>query len=78
MKKLWSFLFLDHPHSIGEGYLEHGWHATMIGCYLLVFAVVPVFIHAVIPGFFTTTTSRHIHDLEIYLQKRAPQGKKLS
>ncbi len=55
-------LFLDHPRSVGESYLEHqraafGFALAMIGGGLA------CLVHALVPGLFRTRGSRTIADL---------------
>jgi hypothetical protein len=57
-------LFLDHPRSVGESYLEHQRHAFGFGVALLG-AALACLIHALIPGLFVRTGSdaiRRLHD----------------
>jgi len=49
-------LFLDHPRSVGESYLEHQRHAFGFGISLLA-AALACLVHALIPGLFVRTGS---------------------
>ena len=57
-----SKLFLSHPRSVGETYLQHmafaGWFAAKLGCAAFAAAV-----HAVLPWCFEKTASRIIAEL---------------
>jgi hypothetical protein len=55
-------LFLDHPASMGESYLEHQAVALSFAWPLLA-ASLACAVHALVPGFFVTTGSRAIADL---------------
>jgi len=64
--------FLDHPHSVNEGYLEHQAHALRFSGSLLM-AAGACFIHALVPGLFVRTGSRTIerlHDEMVVHRKR--------
>jgi hypothetical protein len=52
-------LFLDHPRSVGESYLEHQRHALGFGMSLLG-AALACLVHALIPGLFVRTGSEAI------------------
>jgi hypothetical protein len=52
-------LFLEHPRSVGESYLQHQRHALGFGFSLLL-ASLACFIHAVVPGFCVRTGSTAI------------------
>jgi acyl-[acyl carrier protein]--UDP-N-acetylglucosamine O-acyltransferase len=55
-------LFLDHPASVGESYVEHFGVATRFGVRMLVGGMGAV-IHGVLPFAFKTTGSRTIAGL---------------
>lgn len=69
-------MFVDHPESVGETYLEHffvalGFAATMLG------AGLALVVHAVVPGLFVKTGSAAItglHDRMIAHRRRAREG----
>lgn len=42
-------IFLQHPNSVGEGYLEHFYEASLFGIKLVAFGVAE-FVHAVVPS----------------------------
>ncbi|HEV2269701.1 MAG TPA: DUF6356 family protein [Steroidobacteraceae bacterium] len=52
-------LFLDHPRSVGESYLEHQRHAFGFGISLLG-AALACLVHGVVPGLFVRTGSQAI------------------
>jgi hypothetical protein len=52
-------LFLEHPRSVGESYLEHQRHALGFGCSLFL-ASLACFIHAIVPGLCVRTGSTAI------------------
>jgi hypothetical protein len=52
-------LFLEHPRSVGESYLEHQRHALGFG-FSLFFASLACFIHAIVPGLCVRTGSTAI------------------
>ena len=65
-------LFLDHPRSVDESYLEHQAHALRFSGSLLM-AAGACFIHALVPGLFQRTGSRTIerlHDEMVVHRKR--------
>jgi hypothetical protein len=52
-------LFLQHPRSVGESYLEHQRHALGFG-FSLLFASLACFVHAIVPGLCVRTGSTAI------------------
>lgn len=61
---MFTRLFLQHPRSVGESYLEHQRHALGFGFSLLL-ASLACFIHAMVPGLFVRTGSdaiTRLHD----------------
>jgi hypothetical protein len=50
-------LFLEHPASVGESYLEHAAHSAGFGVAMITGALA-AFLHAAVPRFCTTTGSR--------------------
>lgn len=56
---MFTRLFLDHPRSVGETYLEHQRHALGFGISLLG-AALACMVHALIPGLFVRTGSQAI------------------
>ncbi len=60
-------LFVDHPRSVGEGYFAHMCASLAVGGRLLAAAAGCV-VHAIVPGWCTTTGSTAILKLhgEIY------------
>ncbi len=63
-------MFLEHPRSANETYLQHGGKALGIACYLFFCCLIPVCFHAVVPYFFQTFASDHIMKLSERLKKR--------
>lgn len=69
-------LFLDHPQSVGESYLEHQRHAFGFGIALLG-AALACLVHALIPGLFVRTGSEAItrlHD-RMVVHRTAARGR---
>ena len=65
-------LFLNHPRSVNESYLEHQAHALRFSGSLFL-AAGACFIHALVPGLFQRTGSRTIerlHDEMVVHRKR--------
>jgi hypothetical protein len=52
-------LFVEHPRSVGESYLEHQRHALGFGFSLLL-ASLACFVHAIVPGLCVRTGSTAI------------------
>ncbi|HWA30382.1 MAG TPA: DUF6356 family protein [Rhizomicrobium sp.] len=66
-------LFLDHPRSVGESYLEHLVSAFRFGSRMLA-AGCACLLHGVFPFLFVktgSTTVRHLHDQMITHRSRA-------
>lgn len=49
MSNYFKTLFTDHPESVGENYLTHGYKATIFGIKLIVYGLAEI-IHAILPG----------------------------
>ena len=47
-------MFLDHPASAGETYLQHGGRAIVLA-FRMFGAGIAAVVHAIVPGLFTTT-----------------------
>jgi hypothetical protein len=62
-------LFTEHPHSVGESYLEHLLFTLKIAFYLLVTALCAV-LHGIFPKILQTTTSDRIIALAQDMQER--------
>ena len=62
-------LFLEHPRSLKETYLEHLGHASSFGL-SLVLAGAACLVHAVVPAVFETTGSREVHRLREKMMAR--------
>ena len=72
-------LFLQHPRSIGETYLEHQRHALGFGFSLLL-ASLACFIHAMVPGLFVRTGSdaiTRLHDRMVVKRTGRDAGRAL-
>ena len=70
-------LFLDHPRSVGESYLEHQRHAFGFGISLLG-AALACLVHAVIPALFVRTGSETItrlHDRMVVNRTARDRGR---
>lgn len=70
-------LFLEHPRSVGESYLEHQRRAFGFGISLLA-AALACLVHAVIPGLFVHTGSEAItrlHDQMIVHRSARARGR---
>jgi hypothetical protein len=62
-------LFLDHPHSLGMSWAEHGAGAVKIGVELLA-AGLAALVHAVVPGWFTQTAGKIVARIYHHIQGR--------
>ncbi|MCZ4282365.1 DUF6356 family protein [Kiloniella laminariae] len=62
MTSLWSKLFITHPLSVHESYLEHMGQALYFSFYLGLGCFV-CFCHALVPGAFEKTGSRLVEKL---------------
>lgn len=67
-------LFLDHPRSVGESYLEHQRHAFGFGIALLAAGLACV-VHAIVPGLCMRTGSEAIKQLHERMVNRAAPGR---
>jgi Family of unknown function (DUF6356) len=56
---MFNRLFLEHPHSVGEGYWEHQHKAWSFGMALLASGIACL-IHGLVPALFTRTGSRTV------------------
>ncbi len=54
--------FVDHPHSVGESYVQH-WHTAMGFSLTLLALALACAVHAFVPGLFKQTASRCIDKL---------------
>ena len=52
-------IFVQHPQSVGESYLEHQRHALTFGA-TMVLAGLACIVHALIPALFLSTGSRSV------------------
>jgi len=64
-------LFLDHPRSVGESYVQHADVAARFGLTLIV-AGLACLMHALVPALFTRTASDTVKRLHARLGRRAP------
>ena len=69
MKNPVDILFLDHPRSVGETYLQHQRFALRISGQLMM-AAAGAIIHAVVPKLCETSASRRIRSLYQLIQPR--------
>jgi len=63
-------LFLDHPASVDESYLEHARFAAGFSVTLLL-AGLAAAVHAVLPFAFETTASRMVRRLHTRIENRS-------
>ncbi|MCB1396707.1 MAG: hypothetical protein H6898_04905 [Rhodobacter sp.] len=63
-------LFLDHPASVDESYLEHARFAAGFSAALLL-AGLAAAVHAVLPFAFETTASRMVRRLHARIENRS-------
>lgn len=64
-------LFLDHPRSIGEGYLEHARVAGRFGAEMVTGGLACL-VHAAVPGLFARTASERVKSLYAQMRSRQP------
>lgn len=65
-------LFTNHPHSIGESYIQHMFAAFTFGI-KMVFGGLACIIHAIFPFLFVSTGSQTVKKLyAIFLNRTAP------
>ena len=62
-------LFLDHPRSIGMGWIGHGIGAVQIG-FRMIGGGLACLVHAIVPALFTETAGRTITGLHDYMMRR--------
>ena len=62
MANLWKKLFVEHPRSVHESYLEHLAQAFSFS-FLMLLGAIACLIHALVPGFFTRSGSLIIQRL---------------
>lgn len=55
-------LFVDHPHAVGESYIQHQ-RVALSFALSLICAGLACLIHALVPGLFVRTGSRMVEDL---------------
>ena len=67
MRERLGTMFLDHPRSVGESYLEHAAFAGRFATRLLA-AGMAALVHAFVPALFEKTASRIV--AELYQQTR--------
>ena len=61
--------FLEHPHSLGEGYFEHQRHALSFAASMLC-AGCACLVHAFVPSLCVHTGSRAVHRLQDRMGRR--------
>lgn len=73
LKKIYSKIFLQHPHSIGESYLQH-FHFAFRNGFSLLGAGMACLIHSVFPILFPSTASTIVEKFnqEMSLRKTKP------
>ena len=69
MKNPVDILFLDHPRSVGETYLQHQRFALRVSGQLMM-TTAGAMIHAVVPKLCETSASRRIRSLYQLVQPR--------
>jgi hypothetical protein len=62
-------LFVEHPRSLGMGWIEHGLGAVVIGA-TLVGAGAACLVHALVPGWFTQTAGKTVERMHDHMIKR--------
>ena len=65
-------LFLEHPSSCSESYVEHLLHAALFGTKLIMAGVACV-VHAILPFLFVDTASNQVKNLNDELRSRFQQ-----
>jgi len=63
-------VFLTHPESVGESYLEHQ-RAALTFAFILAVTALAALIHAIVPALCETTARRRIAALHERLQARS-------
>ena len=74
---MFNRLFLDHPRSVGESYLEHQRHAFGFGISLLG-AALACLVHALVPGLFVRTgsdTIKRLHERMVVNRTALARGR---
>jgi len=66
-------LFTEHPRSVGESYLEHGFKAISYSIQMLL-ATVCCLIHAIFPFVFQTTASNIARKVSMDVDDRRNEG----
>ena len=64
-------VFLKHPHSIGETYVEHMTAAAQFGA-VMIAAGLACIIHAIVPALFARTASNAVASLYARMTRRHP------
>ena len=74
MLKLFKHLFIDHPKSVDEDYIEHFGVASKFGV-TMIWGGLGALVHAVVPGWCITTGSDTIRRLNrIMVEQRGAKG----
>ena len=69
-------LFVEHPASVGESYLEHASFAARFG-WIMFIGSLACFVHALIPAFCQSTGSKTVLQLhERLMQSRSAQSER--
>jgi len=71
---MFNRLFVDHPHSVGESYVEHMRFAGRFGLRMIGGGIAAL-VHALVPGWCVTTASHTLRALnrDVIEQRRARQ-----
>ena len=73
MENYWKKMFVEHPRSVRESYLEHLIQAFSFSCLMLTGGIA-CFIHGLFPGLFTRSGSliiQHLFDRMVQNRDRA-------
>ena len=65
--------FTDHPHAVGESYLEHACFATRYGAKMTLGGIAAL-VHGVFPFLFEKTGSRITRELHAALERSAARA----
>jgi Family of unknown function (DUF6356) len=65
-------VFLKHPHSIGETYVEHMTAAAQFGA-VMIAAGIACIIHAIVPALYPRTASNAVAALYAQMTRRRPR-----
>lgn len=74
---MWHKLFLAHPASVNESYVEHMGIALRFGATMIVGGLACL-AHAIVPAIFPRTASRTVRELNVELQARQDRFRRAS